>query len=160
METFEREADLQKRAKARGLTMTREGSLSLKYTVEREGIFREAAHDPRQDREVLQRTNGWEVTNNMTNPTPGGQEKKGHRLEKSPPPTRKSGRSDGTGGSQKTIGHLDEESKNAEQKVRPFDGFDGAGRLKLRDGQLTPDDIVSPNQKGDRVGAQPVGEGE
>jgi hypothetical protein len=40
LNTFGREEDLLKRARARGLTMTRERSLEPKYTVEREGVFK------------------------------------------------------------------------------------------------------------------------
>ena len=90
--------------------------------------------------------------------TPEGQSKKGHLLHDSPSDVKRKRGSDGTSGGQKTIGHLDEGSENAETRSGRSDGFERVTNADLHKGE--PPEPQNPSRQGDRIGGQPLDGGD
>ena len=82
------------------------------------------------------------------------------RSEESKNKERRTGRSEGTGGGQPTVGHLSEESKAERKRVKRFSGAEPADSASLRRNPIGPEDVDAVAGAGtSRIGAQPITDG-
>ena len=86
-----------------------------------------------------------------------GTRRLGHRSENQPNPTKKKGRGEGTGGAQKKVGHLTEESVAPAKGKRRFSGSERVGSSDLAANPFEESDVTKVAGAGTLVlGAQPI----